>query len=113
MMMPEKAAPVTGTTLRTTGPGAGGLSAVCMVIERHRYAIARPGKLGADPMAVGGISNWTPPRKAGVTPRVSTRFSLSVKKKQDDAGSDGQTSLARPTSQARTGTGNYSFSLFC
>ena len=31
---------------------------------------------------------------------------------QADAGWDGRTRLARPNSQARTGTGKYSFSLF-
>ena len=31
---------------------------------------------------------------------------------QADAGRDGWTRLARPNSQARTGTGEYSFSLF-
>ena len=31
---------------------------------------------------------------------------------QDDAGRDGRTHLTRPSSQARTGTGGYSFSLF-
>ena len=31
---------------------------------------------------------------------------------QADAGRDGLTRLARPNSQARTGTGEYSFSLF-
>ena len=31
---------------------------------------------------------------------------------QDDAGRDGRTRLTRPSSQARTGTGGYSFSLF-
>ena len=68
--------------------------------------------LGTDPMAVGGINRWPPPRKAGGIPRVSTRFSLSVEKEQADAGRDGRTRLARPNSQARTGTGKCSFSLF-
>ena len=31
---------------------------------------------------------------------------------QADAGRDGRACLARPNSQARTGTGKYSFSLF-
>ena len=42
---------------------------------------------------------------------VSSRFSLSVNG-QADAGRDGRTRLARPNSQAQTGTGKYSFSLF-
>ena len=41
-----------------------------------------------------------------------TKFSLSVKNEQADAGRDGRTHLARPNSQARTGTGEYCFSLF-
>ena len=36
-------------------------------------------------MAVGGINNWTPSRKAGGIPRLSTRFILSVEIEQDDA----------------------------
>ena len=40
---------------------------------------------------------------------VGTRFSLSVENEQADAGRDGRTRLARPNSQARTGTGKYSF----
>ena len=46
-------------------------------------------------------------------PWVSTRFSLGVENDRGDAGRDGRTCLARPNSQARTGTtGKYSFSLF-
>ena len=37
-----------GTTLRLTGP------VPAIGSERHRYAIARPDKLGTDPMAYGG-----------------------------------------------------------
>ena len=37
------------------------------------------------------------------------RFSLSVENERADAGRDGQACLARPTFQARTGTGKYSF----
>ena len=40
------------------------------------------------------------------------RFSLSMENEQADAGREGRTRLARPNSQARTGTGKYSFSLF-
>ena len=53
-----------------------------------------------------------PPRKSEGIPWVSTRFSLSMENEQADAGRDGQTRLARPSSQAQTGTGNYQFSLF-
>ena len=64
-------------------------------------------RLGADPMAVGGINTWRPPRKVGGIPRVSTRFSLSVGNEQADAGGDGRTRLARPNYHARTKTGGY------
>ena len=37
------------------------------------------------------------------------RFSPSVENEQADAGRDGRTRLARPNSQARTGTGKYAF----
>ena len=47
---------------------------------------------------------WTPSRKAGGIPRVRTRLSLSVENEQADAERDGRTCLARPNSQARTGT---------
>ena len=49
-------------------------------------------------MAYGGKNKRTPPR-------VCTRFSLSMENEQADAGQDGQTCLARPNSQARTGIG--------
>ena len=38
------------------------------------------------------------------------RFSLRVENNQADAGQDGRSRLARPNSQARAGTGKYSFS---
>ena len=63
-------------------------------------------------MAVGGIINkWTPPRKARGIPGVRTRFSLMrhVENEQADAGRDGQTCLARPNSQARTGAEKHIF----
>ena len=71
-------------------------------------------KLGTDPMTYGDIDKWTPPRKSGGIPLVSTRFSLGVENKEANAGRDGRTSLARPCYQAllRTGTGEYLFSLF-
>ena len=69
-------------------------------------------KPGADLMVVGALNKWTPPRKKGGIPLVSARFSLSMEKGQTDAGRDGRTSLARPNSQTRTGTGRYPFSLF-
>ena len=41
-----------------------------------------------------------------------SEFSLIIVKGQAYAGRDGRTCLARPNSQARTGTGNNGFSLF-
>ena len=41
-----------------------------------------------------------------------TRFCQSVENEWADAGRDGQTCLVRPNSQARTGTGENSFSRF-
>ena len=47
---------------------------------------------------------------------LSSRFYYQIQPEygdeQADAGRDGWTRLARPNSQARTGTGEYSFSLF-
>ena len=51
----------------------------------------------------------TPSRKAGRIPLINTRFSLSVENERTDAGLDGRFRLARPHSQARTGTGNIHF----
>ena len=45
-------------------------------------------------------------------PRVSMRFSLSMENEQAGARRGGRTPLARPKSQARAGTGEYSFSVF-
>ena len=86
----------------------GGLS----VVNAIGNAFAWPDKLGTDPMAYGGMNKWTPPRKSGGFPWISTRFSLSVENEQSDAGRDGRTRLAIPNSQARMGKGKYSFSLF-
>ena len=44
--------------------------------------------LGTDPMADGGINKWTPPRKSGDIPGVSTRFSLNMENEKADAGRD-------------------------
>ena len=41
-------------------------------------------------MAYGGLDKWTPPRKSGEIPRVSTRFSLSMENEKADAGRDGR-----------------------
>ena len=47
-------------------------------------------------MAHGGINKWTPPRKSGGIPRVSTRFSLGVENEQADSGRDGRTDYWQP-----------------
>ena len=58
---------------------------------------------------VGVVDKWTPSRKAGEIPRVST-ISPSLENKQAGAGRDGPTCLARPNSQARiNGTGKNIF----
>ena len=100
MVRPAKTPPVNGTKLLAQYRRA-------LDSERHRHEVARPDKLGTDPMVYGGIRQWTSPRTSGGIPRISTRFSLSVENKQTDAGRDGQTCLARLNSQARTGTGKY------
>ena len=56
------------------------------------------------------INKWTPSRNSGGIPLASTRFSLSMYgDEQADVGRDCRIRLARPNSQARTGTGKYSF----
>ena len=56
------------------------------------------------------IIMWTPSRKAGEIPRVSTSsFNLSTGNEWAGAGRDEQTCIARSNSQARTGTGNFFF----
>ena len=60
-------------------------------------------KLGTDSMAGGGINEWTPPRKAGGTLRVSPELSLRVENEQADTG-DGRACLARSNSQERSRT---------
>ena len=63
-------------------PCAGELSVINAIFL---YAIAWPDKPGADPMVPGYINKWTPSRKAGQIPQVSTRFSLIVDNEQADA----------------------------
>ena len=60
-------------------------------------------------MAVGGITKYTPPLKAGEIPLVCTRFRVSVENEQAGAEQKGRTCFARPNSQARTGQGNIHF----
>ena len=93
-------------------PRAGEISAAVNAIGTQLGDPINSG-CGTDPMAYDGINKWTPPRKSGGIPLVSTRFSLSVESGQADAGRDDRTRLARPNSQEeRTGTGKYEFSLF-
>ena len=64
-------------------------------------------------MAYGGLNGYIDAAaKIGRNP-VSKhhRFSLSVENEQADKGRDSRTRLARPISQARTGTGKYCFFL--
>ena len=48
----------------------------------------------------------------GRNPVSKHQFQLENGEEQADVGRDCRTHLARPISQARTGTGKYSFSLF-
>ena len=57
MVKPEKAAPVTGTTVLYLEDYLLALWRRTLGSECNRYAIAWPGELGAGPMAVGGMIN--------------------------------------------------------
>ena len=110
MAIPENAAPLLELPW-------GLLATLCrrtLGSDRYRYVIiAWP-----DWRPVGrwrySVNKWTmtPPRKAGGIPWVSTRFSLSVENEQADAGRNGRTCLASPSSQARAGTGKKTCFLF-
>ena len=90
-------------------PCAGGL----IGSERHRYAIARPDKLGTGPMAYGGLNKqMDAAAELGRNPASKHQAQPEYGDEQADAGRGCQTHLARPNSQARTRTGKYSFSLF-
>ena len=52
---------------------------------------------------------WMLSQKAVGIPRISTNFGPSVKNERPGVGRDNHTCLARPNSQARTGTGNTHF----
>ena len=81
--------------------------------ERHRYAIiAWPDKLGTDPMAYGGYNYMEAAAELGRNPVSKHQIQPEYGGEQADAGRDCRTRLARPSSQARTRTGKYSFSLF-
>ena len=81
--------------------------------ERHRYAIARPDKLGTDPMASSGLNKYMDAAaELGRNPVSKHQIQPEYGDEQADAGRDCRNRLARPNSQARTRTGEYSFSLF-
>ena len=57
-------------------------------------------------MGVDGVNEWTPTRKSGEIPLVSTsRITLSAENKQAEAGETGRTCLANAKFKVRTGTG--------
>ena len=97
-----------GTTLR-------GLLALCrrtLGSERHRDAIALPDKLGTDPMAYDGLNKYMAAAvELGRIPVSKHDIQPDDGDEQADAGRDCRNRLARPNSQARTRTGEYSFSL--
>ena len=74
-VLPEQAAPVPGTTLRFTGPVP---ADSCQRTPSVRNYVTRQTRDWPDSVWRFKINKWTPPRKAGIMPRVSTRFSLSV-----------------------------------
>ena len=79
--------------------------------ERLRYAIAWPDKLGTDPMAYGGFI-MDAAAELGRNPVSKHQIQPEYGDEQADAGRNGWTRLARPNSQARTGTGECSFPQF-
>ena len=90
-------------------PSAGGVLAVISIGTQLRDPI----NSGPTRWRMGQyIIKWTPPRKLGEIPRVSTRFSLSVENEQVNAGRDGTAELVSRDQILRreTGTGKYIFS---
>ena len=78
-----------------------------------RTGLANKLGTGTGPMAYAVLNNKMDAAAEIGRNRVSnTTFSRSMENEQADAGRDGQTGLARPSSQARTGTRKYCFSLF-
>ena len=64
-------------------------------------------------MAYGGLNKqMDAAAEIGRNPLNKHRIQPEYGDEQADAGRDCRTRLARPNSQARTGTGKYSFSLF-
>ena len=86
---------------------AGEFSAINAIDTQLR----KPDKLGTDPMAVDGI-RLDAVAESGRNPASKHQIQPECGNEQADAGRDDRTCLARPDSQARTGTGEYSFFLF-
>ena len=64
-------------------------------------------------MAYGGLNKqMDAAAELGRSPVSKHQIQPEYGDKKTDAGRDGQTRLARPNSQARTGTGKNTFSLF-
>ena len=63
-------------------------------------------------MVYGGLNKHDAAAELGRNPISKHQFQPEYEDKQADAGRDCRTRLARPISQARTGAGKYSFSLF-
>ena len=76
----------------------------------HRYAIARPDKLGTDLVAVDGIDGLRRGKwKEGEEPTRKHQIQPECKEWAAVVGRDGQTCLAGPNSQSRTETGEIVF----
>ena len=64
-------------------------------------------------MAYGGLNKYMDTAaEIGRNPVRKHQIQPEMENEQADAGRDGRTRLARPNSQARTGTGKYLFSRF-
>ena len=64
-------------------------------------------------MAYGGLNKkMDAPAELGRNPVSKHQIQPEYGDEQADAGRDCRTRIARPNSEARTGTGKYSFSLF-
>ena len=88
--------------MRFTGP----LGRRTLGSERHQYAIARPDKLGTDPMAyIVVLIKMDAAAELGRNPIISKHHIFSLEygdDEQADAGRDCRIHLARLNSQART-----------
>ena len=74
-VLPEQAAPDPGTTLRFTGPVPADARQRTPSVRNY---VTRQTRDWPDSVWRFKINKWTSPRKAGIMPRVSTRFSLSM-----------------------------------